>query len=432
MLNDPRPASSSSVESAAPGDDDYSTTVRRLWGNVRDGDARDAVVSLGALQVMGELSVDGRGTSSLPEARQRDALGVLDTLAEEDTEREATLAFRILKDAGLVPSHGALLNDLGKARPMSWAELELETGADRSAFGSSDFVPTAVLTVSSLATALALNQLHVSLGTFAAGLFIAVAPAVYVDEFFTGGRGRAKLAGLVRGRRGRRRRAVHEAGHLVMAHWAGYALRGVSVDAGGTMWSGGAGGGEGVGSNPGGGGALREGGVVFWDQDMARAIISAAEARATGISAGGGGRGAAYRGIGAQLPAEVFDKFAVVLFAGVAAEALVLGSSEGGDHDEAVYRALAPEVTRPRETVDVRAAGSRGTGEGDGKGSANRHIVGTARWALWQAYARLQRQRRALDAVAREIEEGKGLAACVAALEANVECDATARQRGLM
>mmetsp|Transcript_45232 Transcript_45232/g.72657 ORF Transcript_45232/g.72657 Transcript_45232/m.72657 type:complete len:247 (-) Transcript_45232:9-749(-) len=208
---------------AAAGADSEAQTqlavVNKLWRRVSDGDVRDAVIALGALQVLRQLA-----TARLTPARREAALGVLDKLNAPDTEREAAVAFDALTDAALTPSHGSLA-PLSPSRALSWAEVELATGADPSAFVRSDARSNFALLLGSLATAIAMRSFDVPFVTLFAGVFVAVAPAVYIDEFFTEGLGRAKLFEALAGREGRRRRAVHEAGHLVAAYMAGYALR---------------------------------------------------------------------------------------------------------------------------------------------------------------------------------------------------------------
>ncbi|CAI7763719.1 unnamed protein product, partial [Closterium sp. NIES-53] len=91
--------------------------------------------------------------------------------------------------------------------------------------------------------------------------------------------------------------------------------------------------------------------------------------------------------------------YSIVLFAGVAAEAVQYGQAEGGEGDENLFKAflsnLQPSWSGPQ-------------------------MANQARWAVLQACVLLQRNRAAHSAVVEVLKAGGGMGDVVMAIEQNM------------
>ncbi|KAF3670435.1 putative SKP1-like protein 14-like [Capsicum annuum] len=99
----------------------------------------------------------------------------------------------------------------------------------------------------------------------------------------------------------KRRICVHEAGHLLIAYLMICPIRGVILDPIVAMQM----------------GIQGQAGTQFWDEKLEN---KPAEGRLSGTA---------------------FDRYCMVLFAGIAAEALIYGEAEGGENDENLFRSIS-------------------------------------------------------------------------------------------
>lgn len=180
-------------------------------------------------------------------------------------------------------------------------------------------------------------------------LVLAVADAVYV-----GGTGLAQVLSLWPPYR--RRVLVHEAGHVLVAYLLGCPVRGVILDAVQAMTM----------------GIQGQAGTQFWDETL---------------------EGELRQG---RLTSASFDRYSMVLFAGIAAEALVYGEAEGGENDENLFKAIVSLCCPPWSPSQMS---------------------NQARWAVLQSFRILKEHRRVLEAVITSLEEGATLGTVIRKIE---------------
>ncbi|CAI5466518.1 unnamed protein product [Closterium sp. Yama58-4] len=134
------------------------------------------------------------------------------------------------------------------------------------------------------------------------------------------------------------------------------------------------------------------------------AAAAAAAAAAGGSTRGIGGQYTRLRGASPAHRPHSHSKsssksYSIVLFAGVAAEAVQYGQAEGGEGDENLFKAflsnLQPSWSGPQ-------------------------MANQARWAVVQAYLLLQRNRAAHSAVVEVLKAGGGMGDVVMAIEHNM------------
>ncbi|CAI5533285.1 unnamed protein product [Closterium sp. Naga37s-1] len=187
--------------------------------------------------------------------------------------------------------------------------------------------------------------------------FISLALAVG-DAVYLGGAGAGQLLMLLWAPF-RERVLVHEAGHIVAAYLLGCPVRGVVLDAFEAMRM----------------GVRGQAGTQFWDERLEDELRAG------------------------QLSSASVDRYSIVLFAGVAAEAVQYGQAEGGEGDENLFKAflsnLQPSWSGPQ-------------------------MANQARWAVLQAYLLLQRNRAAHSAVVEVLKAGGGMGDVVMAIEQNM------------
>ncbi|XP_031504965.1 uncharacterized protein LOC116267406 isoform X2 [Nymphaea colorata] len=97
-----------------------------------------------------------------------------------------------------------------------------------------------------------------------------------------------------------------------------------------------------------------------------------------------------------KLTGPTFDRYCMVLFAGIAAEALVYGDAEGGENDENLFRSICVLLQPPLNTAQM----------------SNR-----ARWSVQQSYNLLKRHRAAHRAVFKSLEAGRSLGTVIRSIE---------------
>eukprot|EP00249_Psilotum_nudum_P019330 c27195_g1_i6 orf=268-1398(+) len=174
------------------------------------------------------------------------------------------------------------------------------------------------------------------------------------DAIYVGGAGIAQVLSLWPPYR--KRVLVHEAGHVLAAYLLGCPVRGVFLDAFQALRM----------------GIQGQAGTQFWDETLEDELR---EGRLTNAS---------------------FDRYCMVLFAGIAAEALVYGEAEGGENDENLYKSIV-SILRPPWTPS--------------------EMSNQARWAVLQSYKLLRKHRSAYDTVVTSLEEGASLGTIVRRIE---------------
>ncbi|CAM6039580.1 unnamed protein product [Sphagnum compactum] len=175
-----------------------------------------------------------------------------------------------------------------------------------------------------------------------------------LDATYLGGTGQAQLFSLWPPYK--RRVLVHEAGHVLVAYLLGCPVRSVVLDAMQALKS----------------GIQGQAGTQFWDESLDRELR---QDRLTGAT---------------------LDMYCIVVFAGIAAEALVYGDAEGGENDENLYKALISQLRPPW---------------GPGK------MSNQARWAVLQAFNLLKKHRKVLDALVKALGENLALGSLVETIE---------------
>ncbi|RVW89646.1 hypothetical protein CK203_036359 [Vitis vinifera] len=113
-------------------------------------------------------------------------------------------------------------------------------------------------------------------------------------------------------------------------------------------------------------------GTQFWDEKLEKEL---AEGRLSGTT---------------------FDRYCMVLFAGIAAEALVYGEAEGGENDENLFRSICV-LLRPPLTIG--------------------QMSNQARWSVLQSYNLLKWHKHAHRAAVKALESGGSLSVVIRRIE---------------
>lgn len=154
----------------------------------------------------------------------------------------------------------------------------------------------------------------------------------------------------------KRRICVHEAGHLLVAYLMGCPIRGVILDPIVAMQM----------------GIQGQAGTQFWDEKLENELAEG------------------------QLSGTTFDRYCMVLFAGIAAEALIYGEAEGGENDENLFRSISILLEPPLSVAQMS---------------------NQARWSLLQSYNLLKWHKHAHRAAVKAIENGCSLSIVIKKIE---------------
>ncbi|KAL5212451.1 hypothetical protein ABZP36_023298 [Zizania latifolia] len=154
----------------------------------------------------------------------------------------------------------------------------------------------------------------------------------------------------------KRRILVHEAGHLLTAYLMGCPIRGVILDPFVALRM----------------GIQGQAGTQFWDEKMEKELAEG------------------------HLSSTAFDRYCMILFAGIAAEALAYGEAEGGENDENLFRNLCTLLDPPLSVAQM----------------ANR-----ARWSVMQSYNLLKWHKKAHRAAVKALESGYSLSTVIRRIE---------------
>ncbi|KAI3673940.1 hypothetical protein L6452_40071 [Arctium lappa] len=292
--------------------------------------------------------------SQLLELQQQRDWQVLDTCLNADDMRLVGSAYTFLKDKGF-------LNYFGKYR-----SIVLE--------GPRDVTPTVLksstgLEVSKLSPkkwGLSRSSSIVLVALFAGLSFMVdhgidlrphlavILGIAMVDSIFLGGSCLAQISSYWPPYK--RRILVHEAGHLLVSYLMGCPIRGVILDPIIAMQM----------------GIQGQAGTQFWDENLQNEL---AEGRLTGIA---------------------FDRYCMVLFAGIAAEALVYGEAEGGENDENLFRSICLLLEPPFSVAQMS---------------------NQARWSVLQSYNLLKWHKHAHQAAVKALESGGSLSVIIRSIE---------------
>ncbi|KAI4320967.1 hypothetical protein MLD38_034397 [Melastoma candidum] len=279
---------------------------------------------------------------------------VLDACVGADDMTLVTRAYYLLKDRGFLPNFGKYSSIvLEGPRNVTPTVLKSYTGFEADKFAPKKWgmtVTSGAVLVGFLGGVSFLLSQGIDIRTNLA----VVLGLAFADSVFLGGSCLAQISSYWPPHR--RRILVHEAGHLLAAYLLGCPVRGVILDPILAMQM----------------GIQGQAGTQFWDAKMDKEL---AEGRLEGTS---------------------FDRYSMVLFAGIAAETLVYGEAEGGENDENLFRSLCILLEPPPSVAEM----------------ANQ-----ARWSVLQSYNLLKWHRDAHRAVVRALESGSCLSMVIRRLE---------------
>ncbi|KMT17366.1 hypothetical protein BVRB_2g038220 [Beta vulgaris subsp. vulgaris] len=279
---------------------------------------------------------------------------VLDTCLNADDMRLVSSAYVFLKDRGVLPNFGKCRNlVLEGPRNVTPTILKSSTGLEVSKLSPKKWgisgASSAVLFIFLGGVSYLLSQgidLRPNLATIL-GLAL-------VDSVFLGGSCLAQISSYWPPYK--RRILVHEAGHLLTAYLMGCPIRGVILDPIVAMQM----------------GIQGQAGTQFWDENLEKELA------------------------GGRLSSTAFDRYCIVLFAGIAAEALVYGEAEGGENDENLFRGICVLLQPPLNVPQMS---------------------NQARWAVLQSYNLLKWHKQAHKAAVKALESGSSLSSVIRSIE---------------
>ncbi|XP_031504964.1 uncharacterized protein LOC116267406 isoform X1 [Nymphaea colorata] len=279
---------------------------------------------------------------------------ILDACINADDMKLVGSAYSFLQSRGFIPTFGKFQNVvLEGPREVTPAVLKSLTGLEASKLSPKKWGLSGTSSAILLAF-LGGTSFLVSQGIDVRPNLAAVLGLAWLDSVFLGGCCVAQISCLWPPYR--RRILVHEAGHLLVAYLLGCAVRGVILDPIVAMQM----------------GIQGQAGTQFWDEGLENEL---SEGKLTGPT---------------------FDRYCMVLFAGIAAEALVYGDAEGGENDENLFRSICVLLQPPLNTAQM----------------SNR-----ARWSVQQSYNLLKRHRAAHRAVFKSLEAGRSLGTVIRSIE---------------
>ncbi|KAK4790744.1 hypothetical protein SAY86_018048 [Trapa natans] len=282
---------------------------------------------------------------------------VLDTCLNADDMKLVASAYSFLKDKGFLPHFSRFRNIvLEGPREVTPRVLKSSTGLDVSRFspkkwglsGNSAAVLAAFLGGVSFLLSRGIDirpNLAILLGL------------AFLDSIFLGGCCVAQISSYWPPQR--RRILVHEAGHLLVAYLIGCPIRGVILDPIVAMQM----------------GIQGQAGTQFWDEKMDKELAKG------------------------HLSGTAFDRYCMVLFAGIAAEALIYGEAEGGENDENLFRSICVLLDPPLSIAQMS---------------------NQARWSVLQSYNLLKWYKHAHLAVVKALERGSSLSTVIRGIEGSM------------
>ncbi|GFQ01831.1 hypothetical protein PHJA_002327100 [Phtheirospermum japonicum] len=254
---------------------------------------------------------------------------VLDTCLNADDLRLVGNAYAFLKDRGFLPNFGKYRNIvLEGPREVTPTVLKSSTGLEASKLSPKKWGVSGSSSLFLIAL-LAGGSVLINNGIDIRPNLAAVLGLSMLDAVFLGGTCLAQISCYWPPYK--RRILVHEAGHLLVAYLMGCPIRGVILD-------------PIIAMQMGIQGQLLDfslkfdvvvferigqAGTQFWDEKLQNEL---AQGRITGTA---------------------FDRYCMVLFAGIAAEALVYGEAEGGENDENLFRSISVLLEPPLSVAQV-------------------------------------------------------------------------------
>lgn len=279
---------------------------------------------------------------------------VLDACLNADDMKLVASAYAFLHDRGFLPNFGKCKNIvLEGPRDVTPAVLKSSTGLEASKLSPKKWglsgSSTTVLVAFLGGVSFLLSQ-----GIDIRPNLAAILGLTMLDAIFLGGTSLAQISCVWPPYR--RRILVHEAGHLLTAYLMGCPIRGVILDPIVAMQM----------------GIQGQAGTQFWDEKLENEL---AEGRLSSAS---------------------FDRYCMVLFAGIAAEALVYGEAEGGENDENLFRSISVLLQPPLSIAQMS---------------------NQARWSVLQSYNLLKWHKQAHRAAVKALESGNSLSVVIRRIE---------------
>ncbi|XP_058089273.1 uncharacterized protein LOC131236143 [Magnolia sinica] len=351
---------SSPLLSQSPARKSPTTRALRGWREyeeaVKDEDLARALHFLKSIESLPLQSSPHSGSSGglLQLQRPERDWEVLDACLNADDMKLVGSTYKFLHDRGFLPNFGKCKNIvLEGPRDVTPTVLKSSTGLEASKLspkkwglsGSSSAV---------LAAFLGGVSFLLSQGIDIRPNLAAILGLAMLDAIFLGGSCLAQISCLWPPYR--RRILVHEAGHLLTAYLMGCPVRGVILDPIVAMQM----------------GIQGQAGTQFWDEKLENEL---AEGRLSSAS---------------------FDRYCMVLFAGIAAEALVYGEAEGGENDENLFRSISVLLQPPLSIAQMS---------------------NQARWSVLQSYNLLKWHKHAHRAAVRALESGNSLSVVIRTIE---------------
>ncbi|KAI3835681.1 hypothetical protein MKX03_015284 [Papaver bracteatum] len=279
---------------------------------------------------------------------------VLDACLNADDMKLVATTYRFLQERGLLSNFGKCRNIvLEGPRDVTPTILKSSTGLEASKLSPKKWglsgTSTAVLVAFLGGVSFLLSKDIDVRPNLTAILGLAM-----LDSIFLGGSCLAQISSYWPPYK--RRILVHEAGHLLTAYLMGCPIRGVILDPIVAMQM----------------GIQGQAGTQFWDEKLEKEL--------------GEGR----------LSTAAFDRYCMVLFAGIAAEALVYGEAEGGENDENLFRSICILLQPPLSVAQMS---------------------NQARWSVLQSYNLLKWHKRAHRAAVKALENGSNLSVVIKSIE---------------
>ncbi|XP_042499069.1 uncharacterized protein LOC122077250 [Macadamia integrifolia] len=279
---------------------------------------------------------------------------VLDTCLNADDMKLVGSAYAFLKDRGFLPTFGKCRNIvLEGPRDVTPTVLKSSTGLEVSKlspkkWGLSGSSSTALFAFLGGVSYLLFQGIDIR-PNLATILVLAM-----LDAVFLGGCCLAQISSYWPPYR--RRILVHEAGHLLTAYLMGCPIRGVILDPIVAMQM----------------GIQGQAGTQFWDEKLEKEFSEG------------------------RLSTAAFDRYCMVLFAGIAAEALVYGEAEGGENDENLFRSICLLLEPPLSIAQMS---------------------NQARWSVLQSFNLLKWHRHVHRAAVKALERGCTLSGVIRSIE---------------
>ncbi|KAL8226417.1 hypothetical protein R6Q57_016249 [Mikania cordata] len=330
------------------------TEWREYEQAVKDKDLATALRFLQEIPQTDDYSTDSRIDNRFGLLELQRDWEVLDTCLNADDMRLVAAAYTFLKDKGFLNQFGKYRSIvLDGPRDVTPTVLKSSTGLEVSKLSPKKWGLSTSSSVVLVAFFAGLSFL-VDHGVDLRPQLAVVLGLSMVDSIFLGGSCLAQISSYWPPYK--RRILVHEAGHLLVAYLMGCPIRGVILDPIVAMQM----------------GIQGQAGTQFWDENLQNEL---AEGRLTGVA---------------------FDRYCMVLFGGIAAEALVYGEAEGGENDENLFRSICLLLEPPLSVAQMS---------------------NQARWSVLQSYNLLKWHKHAHTAAVKALENGGSLSVIIRSIE---------------